>query len=60
MLYGVTYFVDLEKKTANIRRMPNEFFMFAMKGAPADHDTQTYGLCLTLNYTLISHVFHGK
>ena len=38
-----------EIREANIRRMPSGSLMLAIKGAPADHDTQTCCLDLMLN-----------
>ena len=33
----------LKKRTANIRRLPNESLMLAINGAPADNDTLDAG-----------------
>ena len=54
----------LKEGTANIRRKPVVSLMWAIKGAPANHDTQTCCLGAMLNYVSSCHfswvVYCGK
>ena len=50
----------LENSTANIRRMPVRCPLFAIKGATADHDTQTCCLAPKLNKVLVLHYSMGS
>ena len=48
----------LKKRTANIHKMPIRSPMLAIKGAPADYDTQTCSLRPMVSSVSVCHFFH--
>ena len=60
MICVVPYIIIREKRTANIHRVTIGSHMLAIKGTPADRDTQACCLGPTLRYILIRHFYHGR